>query len=230
MTEAGDQKSVTEEKQPETERLARTIRNGTKKGEPSRERRGVHGEGEGRGEAPAKPGERPHPRATAERCARCCRRCARRGRRGTGIWPHRGLVLTLGGAAVWRLRSREAGRRKPGQSRGQRGEGGRELPRGQDAEGGRRVEGSAVVGRLKQKVFGGQGNDRVEKESRAVWQRGQPRCGVLGWESEWSQDARSGLVTGRKEGGVSRHGCRREAGLRGEGRPFSRQGASHPLS
>lgn len=102
MTEAGDQKSVTEEKQPETERSARTIRNGTKKGEPSRERRGVHGEGEGRGEAPAKPGERPHPRATAERCARCCRRCARRGRRGAGIGPHRGLVLTLGGAAVWR--------------------------------------------------------------------------------------------------------------------------------
>lgn len=119
-----------------------------------------------------------------------------------------------------------AGRRKPGQSRGQRGEGGRELPRGQDAEGGRRVEGSAVVGRLKQKVFGGQGNDRVEKESRAVWQRGQPRCGVLGWESEWTQDTSSGLVTGRKEGGVSRHGCRREAGLRGEGRPLSWQGVS----
>lgn len=66
MTEAGDQKSVTKEKQPEIERSARTIRNGTKKGEPSRERRGVHGEGEGRGEAPAKPGERPHPRAAAE--------------------------------------------------------------------------------------------------------------------------------------------------------------------
>lgn len=116
-----------------------------------------------------------------------------------------------------------AGRRKPGQSRGQRGEGGRELPRGQDAEGGRHVEGSAVVGRLKQKVFGGQGNDRVEKESRAVWQqRGQPRCGVLGWESEWGQDASSGLVTGRKEGGVSRHGCRREAGL-----PGAREGRCH---
>lgn len=96
----------------------------------------------------------------------------------------------------------------------------------ESSHGGRMQRAGGAWRGARSSVFGGQGNDRVEKESRAVWHRGQPRCGVLGWESEWGQDASSGLVTGRKEGGVSRHGCRREAGLRGEGRPLSWQGVS----